>query len=353
MGIEKTTIEKFVSLSQQHPVIDVRSEGEYDHARIPGSYNMPLFDNEERKVVGTIYKQQSREAAIKKGLVFFGPKMSAMISFVEDIKQKEQYNHDRIVLVHCWRGGMRSAGVAWLLDMYGFKVYTLVGGYKAYRNWVLDQFKREWNFNILGGYTGSGKTIILESLKQRGEAVVDLEGIAGHKGSAFGRIGLPPQESVEMFENKLANELFFTAKKFPDKPIWLEDESQRIGSVSIPHLLWNTIRAKRVYFIDVPFDQRLDYLKETYGLLDKVELADAIKRIEKKLGGLETKTSLELLEQNDIRGCFSILLKYYDKLYRKSLEKRENLTALLVEISSSTTDKDINAELIIKNTYDR
>jgi tRNA 2-selenouridine synthase len=269
MGIEKTTVERFVALSQQHPVIDVRSEGEYDHAHIPGAYNLSLFNDEERKVVGTIYKQQSREAAIKKGLDYFGPKMSRMISFIEEIKEKNQ-STDKTVLVHCWRGGMRSGGVAWLLDLYGFKVYTLVGGYKSFRNWALNSFKREWNFNILGGYTGSGKTIILEALKERGEAVIDLEGLAGHKGSAFGRIGLPAQDSVEMFENKLALELYKTSEAIPNKSIWLEDESQRIGSVSIPHDLWNTIRKKKVFFIDVPFENRLEYLVETYGILDKL-----------------------------------------------------------------------------------
>ncbi len=351
MGIEKTTVERFVALSQQHPVIDVRSEGEYDHAHIPGAYNLSLFNDEERKVVGTIYKQQSREAAIKKGLDYFGPKMSRMISFIEEIKEKNQ-STDKTVLVHCWRGGMRSGGVAWLLDLYGFKVYTLVGGYKSFRNWALNSFKREWNFNILGGYTGSGKTIILEALKEKGEAVIDLEGLAGHKGSAFGRIGLPVQDSVEMFENKLALELYKTSEGIPTKNIWLEDESQRIGSVSIPHDLWNTIREKKVFFIDVPFENRLEYLVETYGILDKVELCEAIQRIEKKLGGLETKTAIAFLQENNIKECFSILLKYYDKLYRKSLEKRENLKELLKEIKSITTDKNINAALILKQNYD-
>jgi tRNA 2-selenouridine synthase len=247
---------------------------------------------------------------------------------------------------------MRSGGVAWLLDLYGFKVYTLIGGYKSFRNWVLDLFKKDWHFNILGGYTGSGKTIILKSLKEKNEAVIDLEGIAGHKGSAFGRIGLPPQDSVEMFENKLALELHKVSEVYPNKHIWLEDESQRIGSVSIPHDLWNTIRKKKVCFIDIPFEKRLEYLVETYGILDRVELCEAIKRIEKKLGGLETKTAIAFLQEDNIKEGFSILLKYYDKLYRKSLEKRENLNELLKEIKSVTTDKHINAELILKNTYE-
>ena len=112
------------------------------------------------------------------------------------------------VLIHCWRGGMRSAAVAWLLDMYGFKVYLLVGGYKAYRKWVLAQFEKEYNFNIVGGYTGSGKTLLLHELKKHNKIIIDLEGLANHKGSAFGAIDIP-QPVQEMFENILGEALFF------------------------------------------------------------------------------------------------------------------------------------------------
>jgi tRNA 2-selenouridine synthase len=246
---------------------------------------------------------------------------------------------------------MRSAGVAWLLDLYGFKVYTLVGGYKAFRNWALEQFEKNWGFNILGGYTGSGKTIVLHQLDEVGEAVIDLEGIAGHKGSAFGRIGLPIQPSSEMFENMLAVKLYSVSEKYPDKNIWLEDESQRIGSVNIPQPLWQNIRNNKVYFLEIPFEQRLQYLVETYGVLDVKELEDAIVRIQKKLGGLETKTAIEYLKTNDIYNCFSILLKYYDKLYKKSLDKREGLNTLLTIHASEVVDSNINAQLLINNLY--
>lgn len=357
MGIEKISVDRFVALSKQFPVIDVRSESEFLHAHIPGAHNLPLFNNEERKVVGTIYKQQSRELAIKKGLEYFGPKMKDMIVFAERINAKLA-NDNKTFLVHCWRGGMRSAGVAWLLDLYGFKVYTLVGGYKAFRNWVLQQFEKPWKINIVGGYTGSGKTIILEELKKLGEAVVDLEGIAGHRGSAFGRIGLPEQTSVEMFENKLAIELSYSEKIFPDKNIWMEDESQRIGAVSIPHTLWASMRKSVVYFMEIPFEQRLAYLTETYGKMDKEELAGATSRIQKKLGGLETKTALQHLENDDISGCFHILLKYYDKLYHKSLLSREeflkdDLEKYKRSVVSPVVDPVVNAKKLMQEFYGR
>jgi tRNA 2-selenouridine synthase len=347
MAIQKLSVDEFVQLSITLPVIDVRSEAEFAHAHIPGAYNLPLFNNEERKVVGTIYKQQSRELAIKKGLEYFGPKMKDMVVFAEDLIAKTDPTNKKI-LVHCWRGGMRSAGVAWLLDLYGFKVYTLVGGYKTFRNWVLNQFTLKTNFRILGGYTGSGKTIVLQALKEMGAPVVDLEGLAGHKGSAFGNIGLPKQPSQEMFENKLAVSVFDVKNNFPTQEIWIEDESQRIGTVNIPQVLWLYIRTCSVYFLDIPFAQRVQYLVETYGKLDKNELGEATKRIQKRLGGLETKMALQYLDENNIEACFAILLKYYDKQYSKGLEKRPDPKPSVVKIDSELVNDKMNAALLLK-----
>ena len=136
---------------------------------------------------------------------------------------------------------MRSAAISWLLDLYGFKIYTLAGGYKAYRNWVLAQFKKNYSFQLIGGYTGSGKTELLGALKKSEKFVVDLEGLAGHKGSAFGNIGLPPQPGQEQFENKLAEALQHCVQANPSATIWLEDESQRIGTVNIPNEIWTCL----------------------------------------------------------------------------------------------------------------
>ncbi len=341
MAVEKIGVDQFVQLSSLYPVIDVRSNAEFNHAHIPDAYSLPLFNDDERKIVGTIYKQQSREQAIKKGLEYFGPKMKEMIVFVEKIITQENLEKKN-VLVHCWRGGMRSAAVAWLLDIYGFKVFTLIGGYKSYRNWVFKQFEKPWKINIVGGYTGSGKTVILSELKNNNEAVIDLEGIAGHRGSAFGRIGLPEQTTVEMFENNLATTLSNVEKEHPNKNIWIEDESQRIGAVSIPHMLWKNMRLSLVYFVDIPFEKRVSYLLETYGKMDKLELCEAIKRIQKKLGGLETKTAIEYIGNDEMYKCFEILLKYYDKLYLKSLHTRDSLYKIEEDKKETTGEKREN-----------
>ena len=233
MGVQKTGEGIFENLSN-YLIIDVRSPDEYAHAHIPNAFSLPLFTNEERAEIGTTYKQQSREAAIKLGLPFFGNKMQNMIEQVEGwvaIYEKTNGNKPTI-LVHCWRGGMRSAAVAWLLDLYGFKIEQLSGGYKAYRNWVLAQFEKNYSMKVLGGYTGSGKTEILLQLQKSKIPVIDLEGLANHKGSAFGALGQHEQASQEQFENKLAGALFHASNAHPY--FWIEDESQRIGTNMLP-----------------------------------------------------------------------------------------------------------------------
>jgi tRNA 2-selenouridine synthase len=239
---------------------------------------------------------------------------------------------NKILLVHCWRGGMRSAAISWLLDLYGFKIYTLAGGYKAYRNWVLAQFKKNYSFQLIGGYTGSGKTELLGALKKRERLIVDLEELAGHKGSAFGNIGLPPQPGQEQFENKLAQALQRCVQTNPSAPIWLEDESQRIGTVNIPNDLWNTMRKSPVYFLDIPFEKRLEHIVEEYGQLDQEAVVAAIGRITKKLGHLQAQQAIDFLQEKNTTESFSILLRYYDKLYAKSLQNREGLDKLLSAI---------------------
>jgi tRNA 2-selenouridine synthase len=403
MAISKITIEEFLELAKTNLVLDVRSPSEYAHAHIPNVQSLPLFNNEERKIVGTAYKQESKQIAIKLGLDFFGKKMREMVEEVEglvtsyglgftgstnaniDINSKRSNETNPqpattkpvTIVLHCWRGGMRSAGVAWLLDLYGFKVYTLVGGYKAYRNWVLQQFEKDYHFKIIGGYTGSGKTLLLEALAKENIAIIDLEGLANHKGSALGALGQLPQPSQEMFENFLAKELKAKQRTTDNgqqttgdalhelhdessklnQPIancpmqtanciWLEDESQRIGNLQIPMPLWKTMRSSKVYFFDIPFEERLNYLTEEYGVQKKDELVTAIMRIQKRLGGLETKTAINFLLENNFKESFRILLTYYDKYYLKGLYNRENAKELITTIEAGAVNTNENIELL-------
>ena len=346
MAIEKVHIIRFLELAEKFPVLDVRSPSEFNHAHIPGAISLPLFTDEERKIVGTAYKQQSRKAAIKIGLDFFGPKMRGMVEWVEGGASPTT------VLIHCWRGGMRSAGVAWLMDLYGFKVYTLTGGYKAFRNWAIQQFVTSHRINILGGFTGSGKTEVLKELERMNEIVIDLESLAGHKGSAFGNIGLPVQPKQEMFENELALALARAARRAnaSDKPIWLEDESQRIGTVNIPQPLWLSMRSSPIYFMDIPFEERLQHIVAEYGSLDREKVFEAIGRLQKRLGGLETKTAVQYLEEENVQECFRILLKYYDKYYQKGLNNRSSLENLLCKIDCPKIQAAGNANSVLNKT---
>jgi tRNA 2-selenouridine synthase len=351
--IQRHAIREFLLRPKNSLLFDVRSPGEYDHAFIPGATSLPLFSDEERKEVGTAYKQVSREKAIKIGLDAFGPKMRPMVEAVEAKASENGLGAGCPVYLYCWRGGMRSGAVAWLLDLYGFEVHVLHGGYKSFRNYVLDTFTMEFPLRILGGYTGSGKTELLQGLKELGEKVIDLEALAVHKGSAFGNIDMPPQPTQEMFENLLALE--FRAAIGDDNidvkeqglpHIWLEDESQRIGQRHIPHSLWATMRRSPVYFVDIPFEQRLAHIVEEYGCLDRERLGDAIVRISKRLGGLDSKMALQYLGEGDISSCFSILLRYYDKSYLKGLHNREGLGELLQTIPCEDVTSDNARKLI-------
>ena len=345
MAVKRISITEFISMLEQYPILDVRSPSEYAHAHMKNAYSLPLFSDEERKVVGTAYKQQGKQPAIKLGLNYFGVKMVAMVSDVEALLAASPDPNSKVVLVHCWRGGMRSAGVAWLLDLYGYTVYTLAGGYKAYRNWVLAQFTIPYQCKVLGGFTGSGKTETLHALQALKEPIIDLEGLAHHKGSAFGNLGQPLQPSQEQFENLLAQLLFKIHTEHAY--VWVEDESRRIGLVNIPTPLFEQMRKSKVYFLDIPFSQRLQFIVSGYGKFEKDKLMTAILRIKKRLGGLETKTAINFLIEDDVVSSFSVLLTYYDKLYLKGANNRENPESLIQKIEVADIDPSANAATLL------
>ena len=371
MSVEIIEIGKFVALAAGTPILDVRSPGEFLHAHIPGALSFPLFDDEQRKVIGTTYKEKSRQEAVMAGLNYFSGRMEPMIREVLELLKgwHRQTGHEigslppGPVLVHCWRGGMRSGAIAWLLDLYGFRVYQLKGGYKAYRNWALAQFEKPYHLRVLGGFTGSGKTRLLKELKNKGERTLDLEALAHHKGSAFGWLGEAPQPGQEMFENQVALELFRlsgsqstqaqedgTCSEAMAPVIWVEDESRHIGSVGVPGKFWDQMRQSPLYFLDIPFESRLDYIVSNYGIFPTDGLVESILKIEKRLGGRETLEAIASLKSGRIRDCFDILLRYYDKLYFKSLNKRENLPKLLNKVPCQTVDENNITQLMARKS---
>lgn len=350
MAVQKISIHDFMLAAPTALIIDSRSPGEFEHAHIVSARNLPLFSNEERAAIGTTYKKQSREAAIKLGLPLFGKKLLPMIECVENWMTELQNNNPQNakppIFVHCWRGGMRSAAVAWLLDLYGYKVFQLVGGYKAYRNWVLDQFIQPYRLKIIGGYTGSGKTEILQTLSLRGHGTINLEGLADHKGSAFGALGQAKQCAPEMFENKLATALYDGSKLH--KSFWVEDESQRIGMVIIPAPFFKQMRESVCHFLVIPFEERLQFIIKGYGQFEIEDLKEATIRIQKRLGGLETKKALQFLNENNIKDAFAILLHYYDKWYEKNAISVSQPKFEILHIASQKVDALENALLLEK-----
>lgn len=313
--IHQLGIDDFLVQSAGHLTLDVRSEGEYHHGRIPHAVNLPLFNNDERKQIGTTYKQQSRNEAILQGLDIVGPKMSGFVKYVQPLATENK------VFVHCWRGGMRSGSMAWLLNQFGYDVFVLKGGYKAYRNKVLEVLAQPYNYLVLGGKTGSGKTQVLQQLKRLGEQVVDLEELANHKGSAFGAMGQAQQPSSEHFENMVAAELM---KLDSNKRVWLEDESNSIGKVYINPKQWARMRTVPTMYVELPAEVRVEKLAEEYGCFSAEELKTAFGNIVRRLGNEQWKNAIAALEENDIKRAAQIALHYYDKAYEKGLAMKEN-----------------------------
>ncbi len=330
---EKLDPNAFVTAAAHGPILDVRSPGEFQRAHIPGAISFPLFSDEERARVGTIYKQSGKDAAVELGLEFVGPKLAKWV------KKAKKLAVDNTVYVHCWRGGMRSGSMAWLLETAGIRVKILVGGYKAYRNFVLSKFEEQIPLIVLGGKTGSGKTDILLEMQNRGVQVIDLEGIAHHRGSAFGHLGLEEQPSSEHFENILVRQLM---QMDYSKPIWVEDESRHIGKVFMGASFYNQLREAPVLFLDIDAQYRLPHLVEVYAHYPKEDLGRAIDKIKKRLGGDHYKNAQEALETGDFSLVAAITLHYYDKAYVHGLENRaeEKIHRLVVETLVPTLQAD-------------
>lgn len=307
-------MEAFLAPEEVIPIVDVRSPAEFTRGHIPGAVNLPLFSDEERARVGTLYKQQGRDAAVLEGLRHVGPRMADLV-----IQARQLAPHGRIG-VHCWRGGERSASVAWLLDKAGFpEVRVLRGGYKMFRRHVLRSFEEERSWLVLGGHTGSGKTLVLRALRDAGQAVLDLEAAAHHKGSAFGGLGQPAQPSQEHFENVLWHHM----RALPcDLPVWIEDESRMIGRVQIPDALYAHMRSAPLLFLEVPLHARVERLVAEYGGLPPEGLSAAIRAIEKRMGPQHARDALLALETGDLRKVANRLLAYYDKTYDHGRSKR-------------------------------
>jgi len=331
-------IEKFLQKRGDCCLIDVRSPSEYKQGHIPGAVNIPLFQDNERAIVGTLYKQRGKYEAVKAGLDLLGPKLSAILrQSLNVIKGNE-------VLIYCWRGGLRSESFAWLLNLSEIKCQVLKDGYKAYRRFHHTTFLTYYQLMVLGGPTGSGKTEVLHEIKMKGHQVIDLEDLANHKGSVFGGIGNSPQPTTEQFQNNLF-EAFYILDRH--KPIWIENENQVIGNVALPEIFYEKIICSPLVQLQISKNTRIQRLVNDYGPLNKEEITKAISKIEKRLGNLNMKISIKALDEGDLTQTADILLTYYDKAYHKSFDqKRHNC---ICTIKTDEAKPDILAEKILQS----
>lgn len=335
--MKKINVSAFLKLAESIPVIDVRSPLEFLAGHIPEAVNIPLFDDTERAVVGTRYKKEGRIPAIIEGLKLTGPSMSAKLEYGLKVSKEGK------LLVHCWRGGMRSEAMTWLFSLGEIQTQVLEGGYKAYRNYILESFTANRKMIVLGGMTGSSKTHIIRYLRDHGEQAIDLEGLANHKGSAFGALGQLPQPSTEQFGNNLFAEW---SKLDTGNPFWIEDESRNIGTVFIPDGLYGNMQNAKTIILLMDVKTRMPRLMKEYSVYPPEILKDSILKISKRLGGDNTRDALAAVDAGDISKAIEISLSYYDKAYSYGLTKKKAENLKYVE--TDTDDIAINSRKILE-----
>ena len=334
MTVQQLPILEFLTKSQHELVVDVRAPIEFQKGHIAHAINVPLFEDSERAEIGTLYKHQGKDTAVERGLEIVSPKM---INFVNQVKALAK---DRKVFVYCFRGGMRSNSFAWLMNTAGLDACILEGGHKAYRNYILDFFEQERKIVLLGGGTGSGKTEILKELAKTTLQTIDLEGLAHHKGSAFGTINEPKQNPQQIFESELFEQLRFSK---PKEWLILEDESQTIGYNKIPHGLWLRMLEAPIIKLEIPFELRVQKLVEDYTTVNINALKDCVLKITQQLGMLNTQKCLQYLDENNLSDVARLTLLYYDKTYNHGYKNKEQR---IIPLPSDTIDATINSEKV-------
>jgi tRNA 2-selenouridine synthase len=336
-SLRKIDIIEFLNLAEKITVIDVRSPSEFSAGHIPGAFNIPLFDDNQRTIVGTKYKKEGRSVAILSGIELTGPAMHLKLREALIIAKENK------LLVHCWRGGMRSEAMAWLFSMGDISTEILDGGYKSYRHQVLSYLSEKKKVMVLGGMTGSSKTHILKHIQGLNNQVIDLEGLANHKGSAFGALGQATQPSSEHFSNLLFNEW----KRVDNNiPVWLEDESRNIGSVFMPDVFYDHLQTSPAIVLMMSVARRLPRLIEEYSQYPPEQLKGSILKISKRLGGDNTRDALNAVDTGDFEKAIEITLKYYDKAYLYGISRKHSGKIIYVETDND--DIEANAHKVLE-----
>ena len=308
------------------PIIDVRSPSEFYQGHWPGAVNIPLFSDSERETIGKSYKKESRLKAILQGLKVTIPNAKNLLEIILQITTKKE-GKNKSLRIYCWRGGMRSSAFAWLARTIGIRTYLLKGGYKNYRKWVLNQFETDLPIRLLGGKTGTRKTDLLNQINTDKIFVIDLEGIANHRGSSFGALGMDEQPSTQQFENIIAESIDKFHKSNAIE-IWLEAESSNLGKCRIPISLYTKMKRASTLEIIKTQNERVDNLVKVYSQNSQADLKDAINRIRKRLGPQRTKEALDAIENKEWSKACKAMLNYYDKCYEYELAKTNNINSI-------------------------
>lgn len=308
-----TNIDIDEALITEHAVfIDVRSPKEFEEDHIPGAVNIPLYQNEEREQIGTVYKKTGPKEARKLGLEIVAPKLPDLVKTIEEISKQGK------PVLYCWRGGMRSLSLATVLDLMNIHVYRLKGGYKHFRRWVYDFFQQEslpYKIFVLHGLTGTGKTEVIKKLSCLGAAVVDLEGLANHKGSVFGSVGLAEQPSQKYFESMVYYHLLQNRKK---KFLVVECESRRIGRLIIPQVFFEGMKNGRHILIYDTMENRINRIMCDYDVNNNREaLIEGLCHLKRCLGGEKISRLTGMLQEGKYESVIEdLLVNYYDVLYK-------------------------------------
>ena len=333
------------------PLIDVRSPDEYYKGHMPNSINIPIFNNEERSIIGKKYKNFGREIAVREGFKIIENKIEKLIQEIilikdEFISNEAKFLNGENIKIYCARGGMRSQSMLWLLEKFKYQCVTLNGGYKTYRNWVLNLFKEKQKLIVIGGKTGTRKTKILNKLKSLDYQILDFESLANHRGSSFGGLGMIEQPTNEQYENLISEEL----NKFNNlKLIFVEAESPNIGKNRIPHELYKQMKSSKR--IEIIRDEivRIDELVNTYSKYKKNDLKKSVLKISKRLGPQRTKSAIDSIDNEDWENVCKSVLDYYDRCYEHELKDKKDVKIL--NMGNKTDNEIINEIIKYTTTY--
>ena len=311
--------EAIARLDDFHTLIDARSESEYAEDRLPGAVNWPSLSDEERRLVGTEYKQVSPFVARKRGAALVARNIARHIE--REVFDKPK---DWQPLVYCWRGGKRSGALALVLDQIGFRVHVLEGGYREYRRAVvadLEQLPQRFNYRVLCGKTGSGKSRLLAALCERGEQVLDLEQLANHRGSVLGLVPGSPQPSQKAFESRLWD----TLRRFePARTVWVESESRKVGELRVPTGLIERMRAAPCMSIELPIAARVALLMEDYDFFvkDVPAFCERLNALRALRGNEVVNAWQEAAQSGRLEAVVhDLLATHYDPVYLQSMQR--------------------------------